>query len=169
LDAVSDHVGKLEYAFTGPWHIIALLHGSSYSIKHCHNMACKEKKHSANLALYPPELIPFKPVDGANMCYGQLYKPIGEHPFKEAGITEFIPPTPFKVPANFIDVGDFKDFRWPTQLELIDELDPFPWHDEDKLWLIMSDDTHYLCLRCTMVLLCHFQLLPSPNPWHQQF
>jgi hypothetical protein len=69
-------VGKLEYAFTGPWHIIALLHGSSYSIKHCHNTARNEKKHAANLAPYPPELIPFEPVDGANTHYGQLYKAI---------------------------------------------------------------------------------------------
>jgi hypothetical protein len=114
LDAAPGCIGKLEYAFTGPWHVVASLHGSSYSIKHFHNTACKETKHAANLAPYPPELIPFKPVDGADTHYGQMYKPIGEHPFKEAAITGFIPPTPFKAPANFIDDSNFKEFRWPT-------------------------------------------------------
>jgi hypothetical protein len=94
-DAAYGHVGKLEYAFTGPWHVIASLHGSSYLLEHCHNVACKENKHATNLAPYPPEMIPFEPVDGADTRYGQLYKPIGEHPFKEAGIKGFTPPSPF--------------------------------------------------------------------------
>jgi hypothetical protein len=94
-DAACGHVGKLEYAFTGPWRVIASLHGSSYLLEHCHNVACKENKHATNLAPYPPEMIPFEPVDGADTRYGQLYKPIGEHPFKEAGIKGFTPPSPF--------------------------------------------------------------------------
>ncbi len=94
-DAARGCVGKLEYAFTGPWHVKASLHGGSYLLEHCHNAARTEKKHATNLAPYPPEMIPFEPVDGANTRYGQLYKPIGEHPFKEAGIKGFIPPSPF--------------------------------------------------------------------------
>jgi hypothetical protein len=37
--AARGRVGKLEYAFTGPWCIAASLHGGSYSLKHCHNVA----------------------------------------------------------------------------------------------------------------------------------
>ncbi len=49
-DAAYGHVGKLEYAFTGPWCVTASLHGGSYSLEHCHNTACKEKKHATDLA-----------------------------------------------------------------------------------------------------------------------
>ncbi len=125
-DAARGRVGKLEYAFTGPWRVIVFLHGGSYSLEHCHNSNRKEKKHAADLAPYPAELIPFKPLDGADTHYGQLYKPIGANPFKEAGIKGFIPPSPFQISANFIDVGDFADFHWPTLAKLIDDMEPFP-------------------------------------------
>jgi hypothetical protein len=139
-DAARGRVGKLEYAFTGPWRVKESLHGASYSLEHCLNAACTQKKHAANLAPYPPELIPFKPVDGADTRYGQLYKPIGEHPFKEAGIKGFIPPTPFQVPANFLDIDDFKEFRWPSLAELIEDLQPFPWRDDEECCMVLTDD-----------------------------
>jgi hypothetical protein len=120
--------------------VIASLHGSSYLLEHCHNAACKENKHAADLAPYPPEMIPFEPVDGADTRYGQLYKPIGEHPFKEAGIKGFTPPSPFQVPANFLDIGDFKDFCWPTLAELSDNIEPFPWHEEEERQMVMTND-----------------------------
>ncbi len=139
-DAARGRVGKLEYVFMGPWCVTALLHGGSYSLEHCHNAAWKEKKHAADLAPYPPELIPFEPVDGADTRYGQLYKPIGANPFKEAGIKGFTPPSPFRVPANFIDVGNIAEFCWPTLAELIDDIEPFPWRDNDERRLVLSDD-----------------------------
>jgi hypothetical protein len=79
-------------------------------------------------------------VDGADTGYGQLYKPIGEHPFKEAGIKGFTPPSPFQVPANFLGIGDFKDFCWPTLAELINNIEPFPWHDDEEHQMVMSDN-----------------------------
>jgi hypothetical protein len=136
-------VGKLEYAFTGPWCVTASLHGGSYSLEHCHNVAQKEKKHAADLVPYPSELIPFDPLDGADMRYSQLYKPIGTNPFKEAGIKGFIPPSLFKVPANFIDIGSVANFHWPTLAELIDDIKPFLWRDNDERRLILSDDNHF--------------------------
>jgi hypothetical protein len=139
-DAACGHVGKLEYAFTGPWRITASLHGGSYSLEHCNNAARKEKKHAADLAPYPPELIPFEPVDGADTHYGQLYKPIGAHPFKEAGIKGFTPPSPFRVPANFINIGDVAEFPWPTLSKLIVDLEPFPWRDDEERRMVLSDD-----------------------------
>jgi hypothetical protein len=139
-NAARGRVGKLEYAFTGPWHVTASLHGRSYSLEHCHNTARKEKKHAADLAPYPAELIPFEPLDGADTRYGQLYKPIGANPFKEAGIKGFIPPSPFKVPVNFIDIGDVAVFPWPTLAELIDDIEPFPWRNNEEHRQILSDD-----------------------------
>jgi hypothetical protein len=65
-------VDKLQIAFTGPWRITAL---------HCQKPGQKEKKHASDLSPYPPKLIPFQPVDGADTHYGQLYKPITAHLF----------------------------------------------------------------------------------------
>ncbi len=67
-DASRGHVGKLVYKFTGPWRIVESLKGASYAIKHCLKPSRKEKKHASDLTPYPPELIPFQPVDGANNC-----------------------------------------------------------------------------------------------------
>jgi hypothetical protein len=142
-DAARGCVGKLEYAFTCPWRVTASLHGGSYSLEHCNNAACKEKKHAANLAPYPPELTPFEPVDGADTCYGQLYKPIGAHPFKEVGIKGFTPLSPFRVPANFIDIGDVAKFCWPTLAELIDNLKPFPWRDDEEHCMVFQQRSYF--------------------------
>jgi hypothetical protein len=92
-----ERVDKQQFAFTGPWCIITILKGLSYELERCHNTGCKEKKHASNLSPYPPELVPFQPVDGADTRYGQLYKPISAHPFKEARIKGFSPIQPYKV------------------------------------------------------------------------
>ncbi len=65
-DAARGHVDKLQYAFTGPWHISAILPGASYKLEHCDKPSKKEKKHASDLSPYLPKLIPFQPVDGAN-------------------------------------------------------------------------------------------------------
>ena len=96
-DASRGRVGKLEYKFTGPWRIVASLHGGSYSLEHCLHPKRTEKKHASDLTPYPSELIPFEPVDGADTRYGQLYRPIGANPFKEACLKGFEPPAPFRV------------------------------------------------------------------------
>ena len=71
-DASRERVGKLEYKFTGPWRILELLHGGSYSLEHCLHPKHTDKKHASDLMPYPPKLVPFKPVDGADTRYGQL-------------------------------------------------------------------------------------------------
>ena len=90
-DAARGNVDKLQYAFTGPWRVTASLPGASYELEHCDKTLKKEKKHASDLSPYPTELIPFQPVDGADTRYGQIYKPISAHPFKEAGIIGFNP------------------------------------------------------------------------------
>ncbi len=66
-------VNKLQYTFTRPWKVTSVLPGTSYELEHCKNAGRKDKKHAADLSPYPPELIPFQPVDGADTRYGQLY------------------------------------------------------------------------------------------------
>jgi hypothetical protein len=100
LSSAQERVDKLQFAFTGPWRISAILKGASYELEHCHNTGCKEKKHASNLSPYPPELVPFQPVDGADTRYGQLYKPISAHPFKEARIKGFSLIQPYKVATH---------------------------------------------------------------------
>jgi hypothetical protein len=63
-DAAKGHVNMLQYAFTGPWRITAILKGASYKLQHCSTLHWKDKKHASDLSLYPLELIRFKQVEG---------------------------------------------------------------------------------------------------------
>ena len=65
-NAAYDNVEKLQYAFTGPWRILAILSGASYKLEHCDKHLKKEKKHASDLSPYPAELIAFQPADGAD-------------------------------------------------------------------------------------------------------
>jgi hypothetical protein len=143
LDASKGCVGKLKYKFTGSWQIIDSLKGTSYAIEHCLTPTQKEKKHASDLTPYPSELITFEPVDGADTRYGQLYKPIGAHPFKEAGLKGFSPPAPFQVAVRYLNIGNYKDFHWPTLVELNDKFDPYLWRNEDEHCRFMKDDAPY--------------------------
>ena len=124
-------VGNLSYRFTGPWQITAKLDGGSYALKHCHSDRL-DKKTAPALYPYPENLIPFQPVDGADNRYGQLYKPIGKTPYSEAGIKGFEPPQPFKAHAAFSSAGKVSDFHFPSLSELIEDLTPFPWRNEEE-------------------------------------
>ena len=65
-DAKRGTVDKLQYAFTGPWRVNAVLKVTSYELVHCDNAKHIEKKLASDLSLYPAKLIPFEPVDGAD-------------------------------------------------------------------------------------------------------
>jgi hypothetical protein len=71
-DATHGQVDKLTYPSTGPWWVIAKLHGASYKLKH-HLTKSKEKKHASDFSPHPVKLIPFQPLNGANKQHGQLY------------------------------------------------------------------------------------------------
>jgi hypothetical protein len=101
LDAAKGHVNKLQYAFTGPWHITVALKGALYELEHCFTPSRKEKKRAFNLFPYPTKHIPFEPINSPETWYGQLHKPIAAYPFKEAGIKGFMLISPFKVTAHF--------------------------------------------------------------------
>ena len=55
---------------------------------------------AAHLSSFPLEMIPFKPVDGPDNHYGQIYTHMRENPHSDAGIEGFNPTEPFK-PFNF--------------------------------------------------------------------
>jgi len=118
---VCGQVDKLTYPFTGPWRIVAKLHGEFYKIEHCTSKA-HDKKHASNLSPYPIELIPFRPLNEADNQFGQLYRKIKVHLYKEAGIKGFTPPTPFFVPDHFLTTDDALRFTWPTLAELNKEM-----------------------------------------------
>jgi hypothetical protein len=119
LDARWECVNKLQYAFTGPWKVISVLPGASYKLEHRKNAGRKDKKHATDLSPYPPELIPFQPVDGADTRYCQLYKPITAHPFKEAGLKGFTPRQLYQLaPSHLAQIQLGSDFHWPNLSEL---------------------------------------------------
>jgi hypothetical protein len=117
------------------------LPGASYEIEFVNKPLRRDKKHAANLSPYPLELLLFLPLDSADNRYGQLYKPIGKSPYKEAGLKGFMPPRPFQIASHYVTKGDFHDFHFPTLAELINELFPFPWTDNaERLRILSSDD-----------------------------
>jgi hypothetical protein len=136
---VRGQVDKLIYPFTGPWLITAKLDGASYEIEHVATKR-KDKKHTSDLSPYPSELIAFQPLDGADNQYGQINRKIIDHPYKEAGIKGFTPPTPLKVATNFAATNDSLSFKWPTTAELNEELFPYPWSHNEEFSELLSDD-----------------------------
>ncbi len=58
-DSYKGRVDKLQYAYTGPWQIAAILKGASYKLEHCSMPTRKDEKHASNLSLYPLELNPY--------------------------------------------------------------------------------------------------------------
>jgi hypothetical protein len=124
----------------GPWRIVESLPGVSYAIEFVNKPSRRDKKHAANLSPYPPELISFKPLESADSRYGQLYKPNGKSPHKEAGIEGFKLPCPFQLASHFVTKGDYRDFHFPTLAELNKEVCPFLWIDNNKRIQLMSRD-----------------------------
>jgi hypothetical protein len=113
-----------------------------YKLEHCKNAGRKDKKHAANLLPYPPELIPFQPVDGADTGYSQLYKPITAHPFKEAGLKGFTPHQSYQLaPSHLAQIQPDSDFHWPSLSELNKEITPFPWLNDDEFRCYLADDS----------------------------
>jgi hypothetical protein len=139
-NASKGHVSKLEFSFTGPWQIISSADGGLYNIEHCHCPTWWMKKHTADLTPYPAELIPFKPINGPDSQYSQLHKAIDPHPFKEAGISGFLPLQPFKVPVKLLNGGNHTDFWWLTLSELNNNVDEFPWSSDKECCKYFADD-----------------------------
>jgi hypothetical protein len=132
---------KLQYAFTGPWKVTAALKSALYKLEHCSTPSQKEKKHASALSLYPTELILFKPINGPNTWYGRLHKLIAAHPFKEAGIKEFTPLSPFKVTSHFLTTNHNFVFHWPSLSELNNKIVLFPWSSEEEWQKSLSGDS----------------------------
>jgi hypothetical protein len=128
------------HPFTGPWWIVKSLPGASYELEFATDTARRNKKHASDLSPYPPELIPFKPVDGADNRYSQLYKVFGPSPYKEAGIKGFTPPRPFAVASHFARQGDFRDFHFPTLSKLNDKFELILWIDDNERVRVFSTD-----------------------------
>ncbi len=56
-------------------------------------------------------------------------------------VSKVLHPRPlFQVANLFVDVRDFKDFCWPTLSELNDELNLYPWRNDNERRHFMKDD-----------------------------
>jgi hypothetical protein len=71
----------------------------------------------------------------------QLHKPITAHPFKEAGLKEFMLITLFKVTTHFLTANQAFAFHWASLLESNNDIIPFPWLLKDKQHQYLSGDT----------------------------
>ena len=146
-------VGKLQYAYTGPWRVTKALDGASYEIQHLRQPNRTDKKHASDLSPYPVELIAFEPLDGADNRYGQLYKPISATRFDDAGLKGFLPSNSFRlhdedVPSNYLMSQE--RFKWPTLSELNDELDKELWvSDQDTKLYRKEEREHDVALAFT--------------------
>jgi hypothetical protein len=144
-DSKQGKVEKLMHTFTGLLRIVASLPGASYKIDFIDKPVQRDKKHATDLSPYPPELLPFEPLDSVDNRYGQLYEPIGKSPYKEVGLEGFMPPHPFQIASHYVTKGDFRDFYFPTLAELNDEIFPFPWADDaERLWILSGDNIEEL-------------------------
>ena len=47
------------------------------------------------------------------------------HPFQEAGLKGFFLLALFQVTTQYLNIGDYKEFYWPTLAELNDKFDPY--------------------------------------------
>jgi hypothetical protein len=88
-------------------------------------------------------LIPFEPKNIPQTQYSQFHKAIDLHLFKEAGISGFFPPQPFKVPAKFLNIGNHTDFQWLTLSELNNDVNEFPWSSDKERHKYFEDDTPF--------------------------
>ncbi len=76
------------------------------------------------------------------MQYGQLYKPITTHPFKEAGLKGFMPCQSYQLaPSHLAQIQPGSDFHWPSLSELNEKLMPFPWLNDNEFRRYLADDS----------------------------
>jgi hypothetical protein len=81
-------------------------------------------------------------VDGADMQYGQLYKPITAHPFKEAGLKGFTPRQSYQLaPSHLAQIQPGSDFHWPSLSELNKEITLFPWLNDGEFQRYLANDS----------------------------
>ncbi len=81
-------------------------------------------------------------MNGADTQYGQIYKPISAHPFKEAGIKGFTPIQLFKVAKDTLaQTNQCAAFHWPRLSELNDGIAPFPWANDSEYERYMAGDS----------------------------
>ena len=147
-DSKKNRVGKLEFAYTGPWEVIERLEGGSYKCRHSQS-GKEDKFHASRLSPCPPEITPFAPVDGPDTRFGQINRGLSEDAYKAASIDGFNPPQPWAefhpkdrvtfpsdptATANIVKVPPdqtAEELHFPTLAELNDEMGC--WTEEELL------------------------------------
>eukprot|EP00956_Cyclotella_meneghiniana_P028882 scaffold68484_cov41-Cyclotella_meneghiniana.AAC.4 len=122
-----ERVGKLEFAYTGPWVVTRRLKGASYECRH-ESSGKISKFHASHLSPVPVELIPFTPIDGADHRFGQSNKPLANDAYRIAGLDGFVPPQPFAMPGRQEFTND--DIPRDESIQGSSNLIEFGSHDE---------------------------------------
>lgn len=140
-DKKKGRVAKVTQPYTGPWEIIRKLKGSSYELKHSITGQLG-KRHAAHLSPFPPNLIPYEPINTTDHKYGTLYEEMVADPYKRASIKGFEPFEPFQdlaEPFNLLVDShcDSDPIHFPTLAELNAEFYPGLLNDEND---ILADD-----------------------------
>ena len=52
-------------------------------------------------------------------------------------------PDPFQVAAQYLTIGNYTDFHWPTLAELNDEFEPYLWRNDNKCCSFMNDNAPF--------------------------
>ena len=142
-------------AFTGPWEIIVIHHGNSYELKYVVTGKLG-KSHAAHLSPFPCQLIPFEPLDGPDIAYGQLYKALEKYPYKAASIKWFQPYEPYceEVSATSLlsPTSTSLPSHFPTLAELNAEMDD--WTVEECS-AIEADNDVYVVAEAYLAPLLH--------------
>jgi hypothetical protein len=86
-------------------------------------------------------MIPCQSLDGPDIWYGQIQKPITAQQFKEAGINGLQLTLPYKVSARFLTTDQASDFHGLSLLELNDDLPSFSWSSEEECHHYLAGNT----------------------------
>ena len=103
------------------------------------------KSHAAHLSPFPCQLIPFKPLDGPDTDYGQLYKALEKDSYKDASIKGFQPYEPYREEVSVTSLLSLTSTPlpscFPTLAELNAEMDDWT---VDKRSAIEADNDVYV-------------------------
>ena len=122
--------------YIGPWEVTGIEHGSSYALRHVVSGKIG-KSHAAHLSPFPPQLIPFRPLQGPDNTYGQMNKGFEDNPYKDASIRGFAPFEPYKEAPSALNLlssnSSDPSLHLPTLAELNAEIDDFPEFEQHAI------------------------------------
>jgi len=132
----SGRVAKLEYNINGPWQVIDTLPGGSYLLESVTTTKQIRKKGS-ELYLCPRHVVPFAPLEGSDLSFGNINRKLADDPYQAIGISGFKPlilpsQNPSLAPAASSDHAASAALSRlvDTSVVLESSIEPFPTLDD---------------------------------------